>query len=79
MTATPIKYRKCHSSAGDVEAYIERHWYASRGFYRVEVSGFGLTESDADRALQAMLVETSAGVSLELGAVLQRHGREVEA
>lgn len=75
---TDITFRKCQTPAGNVEAVIERRRYTSVGYFRLEVGAFGLDESGAARALQAMLVEASAGVSLELDASIKRQGREVK-
>jgi hypothetical protein len=75
---TGITFRKCKTPAGDVEAIIERRRYTAGGYYRLEVGGFGVDESRASDALQAMLVEASAGVSLEIDASLKRQGREVK-
>lgn len=69
MTA-PVIYQKCHSTVGDVEATLNLKLYASTGLYRIEVSGFGLTESDAVRALQGSLVQASAAVSVAISDVM---------
>jgi hypothetical protein len=65
-----VTYRKCHTQAGDVEAVLNLRQYGATGFYRIEVSGFGLTESDAARALQGSLVQASAAVSVAISDVM---------
>lgn len=76
---TEITFRKCYAAAGNVEATIERRGYASRGLYRVEVTGLGFSQAEAAASLQAMLVEASAGVSLEIDQSLKWQGREATA
>jgi hypothetical protein len=69
---TGITFRKCKTPAGDVEAVVERRWYGALGYFRLEVGGFGMDETRASDALQSMLVEASAGVSMEIEASLKR-------
>jgi hypothetical protein len=65
-----VTYRKCQTSAGDVEAVLNLRAYSATGFYRIEVSAFGLTKANATQALQASLVQASAAVSLAINDVM---------
>jgi hypothetical protein len=59
MTTLPILHRNCAATPWVHEALINVCWYAESGSYKIEIIGYGASESDATASAMRLISKAS--------------------